>query len=367
MEDYLNLIEQKVNSLDWKDESSENRLEFLKVTANGSKIKNIQENLFFKNYSVQKRLTINEINNFSILYNTGKIKIYGEENLMLDSSAFYCSFHLGPYMTIPILLALKKITFAVVMDDYSFKRKIRFENPEINPEKSGIDLNLKTNPEFLNAQDTRSIFKMIKNIKDKKSLFSYIDGNTTTSNDQKHSLKVKLMNQQVSAQKGIPYLCYLLKIPLIPIFSYREDNLIKVVIKKPIHPSGDKNDFFEQSLTQCWGMFESLLKEFTEQYEFLDKNIFICENGNNLSDKSEFKEADYRYQFNSRMYNFYIKENDYFLFHNESLNSSKINKKVYILLSKIRDKKILLTKNELLYFIEESKFIDSLIQNKILH
>lgn len=42
------------------------------------------------------------------------------------------------------------------------------------------------------------------------------------------------MNHEISVQKGIPYLCHLLNIPLIPIFSYREDNIIKVFIKELI-------------------------------------------------------------------------------------------------------------------------------------
>ncbi|KFF06346.1 lysophospholipid acyltransferase family protein [Flavobacterium reichenbachii] len=366
MENYLNIINEKVNSLQWEDESSEARIEFLRVSANGMKIKDIEEDLFFKNYSIQKRLTINEINNFSTLYNDGKIKIYGEENLIFNGPAFYGSFHIGPYMTIPILLALKKITFSVVMDDYSFKRKVRYENPDINPKTSGIDLNLKTNPDFLNAEDTRSIFKMIKNIKENKSLFSYLDGNTTTINNQKHSLNVKCMNEEISAQKGIPYLCHLLKIPLIPIFSYREDNLIKVVIKKPIYPLEDRNAFCEESLTKCWSMFENVLKEFTEQYEFLNKNIFVPNDNILKLSELEFKEADYRYKFNSQLYNFYIKGDDYLLFNNDSLNSLKINKGVYNLLRKLHDKKISINEMELIEFIPNKKFVEALIQNQIL-
>ncbi|MEO6175328.1 MAG: hypothetical protein ABIP27_09275 [Flavobacterium circumlabens] len=366
MEDYLNLIKQKVNSLKWEDESSEHRVEFLKVSANGKKIKNIEEDLFFKNYSIQKRLTINEINNFSILYNAGKIKIYGEENLILNGPAFYSSFHIGAYMTIPILLALKKITFSVVMDDYSFKRKLRYENPNINPETSGIDLNLKVNPDFLNAEDARSIFKMIRNIKENKSLFSYLDGNTTTINDQKHSLKVRFMNNEISTQKGIPYLCHLLKIPLIPIFAYREDDLIKVVIEKPIYPLKDKDVFCEQSLNQCWSMFENVLTKFTEQYEFLNKNIFISNERSAQSNKLEFRKDDYSYKFNSQLYNFYIKDDDHLLFNYASMNSLKINKGLYVLLRKLESKKLNLTKMELLQFIPDKNFVESLIQNQIL-
>ncbi|CAA9199498.1 hypothetical protein [Flavobacterium collinsii] len=133
MMDYLNLIKEKVNSFQWEDESSQYRFEFLNVSANGKKIKNIEENSFFKKYSIQKRLTLNETNNFSILYNTEKNKIYGEENIILNAPAFYGSYHIGLYMMIPILLALKKITFSVVMDDYSFSRKSQYENPAINP------------------------------------------------------------------------------------------------------------------------------------------------------------------------------------------------------------------------------------------
>ncbi|UUF16676.1 MULTISPECIES: hypothetical protein [Flavobacterium] len=366
MEDYLNLIEQKVNSLKWKDESSENRIEFLRVSANGKKIKNIEEDLFFKNYSIQKRLTINEINNFSTLYNAGKIKIYGEENLILNGPAFYASFHMGAYMTIPILLALKKITFSVVMDDYSFQRKMQYENPDINPATSGIDLNLKLNPDFLNAEDTRSIFKMIRNIKENKSLFSYLDGNTTTVNDQKHSLNVKFLNHEMSAQKGIPYLCYLLKIPLIPIFSYREDGLIKVIIKEAIYPIEDKDAFCEESLNQCWSMFEDIFTEFTEQYEFLNKNIFISNDADSKPNALEFKEADYGYKFNFQLYNFYINGSDYFLFNSVSMNSLKINKGLYIFLQKVNSKNLKLTKIELIEFIPDKNFVESLIQNQIL-
>lgn len=366
MEDYLNLIEQKVNALNWEDDSSEDRAEFLQVAANGKKIKDIEDDLFFKNYSIQKRLTINEINNFSVLYNAGKIKIYGEENLILNGPAFYSSFHLGAYMTIPILLALKKITFSVVMDDYSFQRKLRYENPNINPETSGIDLNLKINPDFLNAEDTRSIFKMMRNIKENKSLFSYLDGNTTTINDQKHSLKVKFMNNEISTQKGIPYLCHLLRIPLIPIFAYREDNLIKVVIEKPIYPLEDKDVFCEKSLNQCWGMFENVLAKFTEQYEFLNKNIFISNQEHTKSKELEFREADYGYQFNAQVYNFYIKGDNHLLFNYDSMHSIKINKGLYTLLRKLENKKLNLTKAELIQFIPDQNFVESLIQHQIL-
>lgn len=366
MMNYLNLIKEKVNSFQWEDDASQYRFEFLNVSANGKKIKDIEENSFFKNYSIQKRLTINEVNNFSALYNAGKIQIYGEENLILNGSAFYGSFHIGAYMTIPILLALKKITFSVVMDDYSFKRKIQYENPAINPENSGIALDLKMNPDFLNAQDSRSIFKMIRNIKDNKSLFSYLDGNTTTIKDQKHSLELKFMDHEVQAQKGIPYLCHLLNIPLVPIFSYRQDGLIKVIIEKPIYPSEQRETFCEQSLKKCWHMFEHVLSEFSEQYEFLNKNIFIHKTENIKLNTLSFNATNHLYTFNSQIFSFYLKESECFLFNKVLLNSLKINKGLYVFLSNVNSKKLTLTKNEILHFIRDENFVDVLLNNQIL-
>ena len=365
--DYL--VDRKKDKVDFggKEKSSEDRLEFLNVIANRKKfIKKYNNDAFYKDYAFNKNLNTYEINHFVSLYNNQKIQLFGKENLISDRPAFYCSFHLGPYMTVPILLALKGILISVVVDDFSFKKRTKYESATEKIENQGLNLNLKNNNlEKINAEDRRSIFKMIKIVKENKSLFSYIDGNTSTNKGNNNTLTFNLANKKVKSQKGIAYLCHLLNIPLVPIISYRENGFLNFHIEKPILPINNREFFCEQSLSKCWGFFEKVFLRFPEQYEFMNKNDLF------VNDKYEdilFTKAsrNNNFNFNSNDYDFFTKENNFFLFNYFSQGVIQISKGMFEFLAKVKSKKLSLSYNDLSYFIKDEKTLKQLISKRIL-
>lgn len=65
------------------------------------------------------------------------------------------------------------------------------------------------------------------------------------------------------------------------------------------------------------------------------------------------------------MYNIYIREGNYLLFKNASMNALKINKGLYIFLRKINRQKLSLNKIELVQSYSGKFFVESLIHNKV--
>ena len=191
-----------------------------------------------------------------------------DEITKIDGPFIFSSFHLGSYTIIPRLL-LQKFKLVIVVNKKTFLAKSNlykslYENLGEKPESLQI----------IDAEKDNSILSIIKRVKQGYSLMFYIDGNTGIGGFNRKDeklVKINFLRHEILSRKGIAFLSYKLNIPIIPIYTYREDNrnyihIDPVITKENI--DAENIESFSKKCTQLiWSNFETILLKNIGQWE----------------------------------------------------------------------------------------------------
>ncbi len=114
----------------------------------------------------------------------------------------------------------------------------------------------------------------------------YIDGNTGVggiSDDKQKLVKIKFLNYEIYARKGVAFISHFTQTPIIPIISIRTGWLSREIhVHKPIFPDKNKERelYSKQTTQKLYRIFEKYLKLYPEQWEgwfYLHKFLDIKE------------------------------------------------------------------------------------------
>jgi len=148
-------------------------------------------------------------------------KIIDPESMLLaarQKPVIFCTFHFGSYQLINQVLASRGLNYILpVSSDNNANYKKYYEDKiEIirNYFKSASQLLV------LNAEEPTTALSMARKTRAGWSLLAYIDGNTgvqgATRRDAK-LLRIPLLDKPIYARKGIAFLSYFLKLPIVPV------------------------------------------------------------------------------------------------------------------------------------------------------
>lgn len=148
--------------------------------------------------------------------------------------AIFTTFHLGSYRLANFLVSQRGKDFTLVIDDTAMtlqgdKFRSIYEKIRTNPRYPGSF-------SMLNAERQNIGINMIRTLRDKRSLMLYLDGNTGVGGMDRRDeklLSVQLLGQRIYARKGISYIAYRTKTPIVPIYAFRDKNGRNVIEVKP--------------------------------------------------------------------------------------------------------------------------------------
>jgi lauroyl/myristoyl acyltransferase len=360
----MNTLVKKTKNLDWNRQDSKIRLQYLKVIANKQILLNENSSIIDRDKFYMDYLNTGVISNQNLeSYNKIKHKIVvkGIENLNSETPSFYCSFHLGALILIPFFLKDNGIDLLFIGSEEALDRKKQFLELA---KKIKIDI---SEENFAIAETKSGMFNIIKKRREGKSFFSYVDIAAGADNikENKHKVAVSLNTIDIYARMGIPYLAKRFKMPIIPIFTYFENGKIVIDIKKSL--TNDISDIKEsaiQTTKDLWSLFEPYFNKFPTQWETLHtihqyfiKEKSTIENVVLILDKS--------YIFNTKKYEFYIRDDDYYLFDLESVETFSLSKVLYSFLSKIHQNDIELKGEDIKYFIKSESLQNLLLKKEV--
>ncbi len=172
----------------------------------------------------------------------------------------FCTFHFGPFRLIGPLLATHGYDLSVL----TLKSGI---TPDLLHTSANDDL------EVLYADSSSVMLEMMNNLKNGKSLKTFIDGNAglVKDPDVKSFAKTKFLGNEFYCKKGIPYLSYVSGVPIIPILSYRESlTKTRIIFGDPIHPdkSVSREQFAQNTIQFFYDWMEPYLQKYPEQWVY---------------------------------------------------------------------------------------------------
>lgn len=238
----------------------------------------------------------------------------------INTPRIYCTFHLASYR-MPLFKILEKgIDLAIVLASNTLKQQ--HESLTLVHEELRKKHGLTNTFTFIDAESPTGAIQMVRTLKEGKSLFFYIDGNTGVGgikrNDDK-MLPINFFGAKMLARKGVAYIANKCKVPIVTtVCNYVSDEEMIVNYYPPINPL-DNPDINETSriVTQSiYDNFSELLKKHPDQWDgwislpnFLDTRDFLQENKDtSLIDKNR------KYFFHkARFYHFNYKNGKYLL------------------------------------------------------
>lgn len=256
-----------------------------------------------------------------------------EETLKMlkEQPCIISSFHFGSYRLLNAYLAENNIAYtavcpkAILEKEEEMFRKNLFSNKDAK---------------FIELESPALGLKIIKELKNGRSVFLYFDGfrsssNVKTSEDE----KISFLNKEIFVKKGVAHLANVAKVPLITTIAYRKKiDDIRLHFFDPILPNSDKNrdEYALEATKLAYDRFSYFLKKYPGQWEswlYLHKQVESSEPlilKNEMNDKISPKGL----LFNKRRYGiFKIAESSY-LFDRFSYVTYPIDNNLYDNLAK---------------------------------
>lgn len=232
---------------------------------------------FFGNDSFDKHLEIfNKTTDFSakahrdlMEFGTERLEILDPSDVLSTvhgTSPIFVTFHTGSFnMLISLMMRRCKDvmiladTGSVQKDDYHLAIKAHAERY-----KSGNTTTL------VNVEENGAIFQLIRRIRQGAVPIAFIDGNKGVdglSKVNENLLDVPFFRGVVRVRKGLAYIAYLTKRPIVLVLHYCENNEDYIRVHEPIWSEcTDKEDFCREVISRIYRYFSAHVKDYPEQW-----------------------------------------------------------------------------------------------------
>lgn len=256
----------------------------------------------------------------------------------LHTPAIYCSFHLSSYrLSLLYLLTLKKpITLLASQKVIDSQKEIISKYSSLASGNSPVKL--------INANSPHSLLSMAKDLKDGRSLFVFIDGNTGAgiATEETRLTSVRILESEILARSGVAHLSLITNTPIVPIITFRNEGeypSIKVFPKLlPSERYTDRSIEADLLTRKIYSIADHLLKKYPEQWEpWLYLYNFASKDHSKSNNVKVFKFNKNRYLFwNNKNKSYLIDNVDYSVIELDSNTMKELQKDV-ICIENIQD------------------------------
>ncbi|QNK62331.1 hypothetical protein H7F33_17575 [Pedobacter sp. PAMC26386] len=301
-----------------------------------------EDSLFYEDVLYNRELACNDESYYSDV--NKRTTLSGNIAALKDakeSPKIFCTFHMGSYRYIYYLLIKEKIDFSVIIDDKTLTTQGEILNSIYEEFK---DVESPGYLKLLNAESSSIGIQMIREIKSGKCLLLYIDGNSGVGGMQRNDEKlaqIDFLGKKILARKGISYISYATKTPIVPVISVKEsESEFRTHFYDEITPSAiiDKEKYCEDTTQFLYDTLAEVLLKYPEQWEgwlyvdrFLDLEALRSEKEQETYSINEGT----RLKFNQERFNSFQINDDIYLFDMHRYDYLKISEKFKAYLSSL--------------------------------
>lgn len=269
-------------------------------------------------------------------------------NKLPDEGFILCSFHFSAYQIISPLLIKKNRKYFIVVNNSDSNNQDTIEKniKGFKSAKKRYKNTVQENIIHLYTNEKDFVFRARDLLNDGYVMLVFIDGNSgldgIMKSSNKNLEKISFLQREIFVRKGIPILSYSFKVPIIPIFSIRDqDNQsANIFISDPIIPdlSLSRDQYCNRTIKYLYNLLEQYVKSnpfdwegWLYIYKWLD--IKSLQVKNSFSVKKIFNSLEFN---TSKYIKFQINEN-YFLLDKDTHLSYEIDIITYNKLEGILD------------------------------
>lgn len=353
-------------NIDIEKLEDEKRFSFLQFTS--SKKHFFPKNTKLNNLDFYNKVKTNQaLSTFDLI---NYIEIKDNIKLSYDPDTFkqpkiYCTFHYGSYKVLNCILHDQNIDFSVIVN------KVILEKDEDTlielHEQELIRSNKKNDFQIINANSNSGLIKMIRALKQGKSLVIYIDGNSGVegfNNNSEKTVVVNFLNKEIYSRTGVAFLSNHLNIPIVPVISSRSSNYEEIRIKfyDEIKPTTNNEESIRKTTQKIWDIFsKEVSKDPTQWASILCAHHFL-----KIKDKVVLKGNNKeKYSINKVEFDFFKKADDYYLYSHNNFWTFKLSNNIFKLLRYLEENNGMYSFEELSEVVHEDLLKD-LINKEVL-
>ncbi len=300
--------------------------------------------LIFNNILLHKKLSILEQDHLDVL-DCVDIESCSSEimQLLRKQPAVICTFHLGSYRVLNLLLLKERIPFSLVVGKEVMEQEGNHFNEVFKRVSKKLDVAC---PDLINAEEPRSVLNMLSALKHGRSIVLYIDGNTgagagTSKNE--NSCVIDFLGQQIYTRKGIAWMAHHAGVPIVVSVSVRRGwEAIGTKFFDPIYPElKDGNEFAQHTTQKIYDMVSPLISENPEQWEawlYLHKSARIIHTHAAMNSVKKRSNVGEKAVFNSALFGKFKIDGTPFLLQKQGYEFYEISDSIYDALEACTDR-----------------------------
>ena len=160
-----------------------------------------------------------------------------------EQACIFITFHTGSFNLLVSHLLKSGRQFYVLSDTQSMGNKDYNEATERYRQEYKNECSL----EMLNVEEPKAIFNIIRKIREGASMVGFLDGNKGVDGQSKTNenlLDVNFLNGKVKVRKGLPYMAFITKTPVVLALNYEVKGKKYLRIYEPITAEEDDKEAF---------------------------------------------------------------------------------------------------------------------------
>lgn len=174
-----------------------------------------------------------------------------------DQPYLFCSFHLGPFMQLGPYLNRQGFRLGVLTES-----GIRTDQLHLQAASDRLRI--------IDANAPDSLIDMMSQLQEGISLVAFFDGGEGVHDcrNRETLLPVTLMDRPYYCRKGLFYLSYVTRTPIVPVVSWREGQTLKLSFGEAIVPdrSLSRTGFIETAARQAFDWATPFIRAYPEQF-----------------------------------------------------------------------------------------------------
>ena len=219
----------------------------------------------------------------------------------------FCTFHVGSYRLLTYILGAKGVPLSVIADREFIKTQAADAIEGYGHVQERFTGQRGEELEVLDAESGAMTVKAARRLKSGRSLVIYLDGNTGVGGlyARPNSLvSVNFFGQVIAARKGVGFLSYLTKSPVVPVLCVRNDWLQRELhfLKSIEAVRGVDRELYCETTTQhLYSILEEYVRKFPTQWEgWLYVHKFLIDDVRSVDEHERDEDEGEEYDESSR-------------------------------------------------------------------